>query len=247
MVAVYRVRCGFTLIELLVVISIIALLVAMLLPAIGMVREVARESVCRNGLRQIGMAVQAYATENEGFIVPTNATAAEAGSRFSDTSYYLPAFGIWWHWLLLDYLEKSPEAAAANDRSGVLWSCPSRVKTVYNQGWTGFGKNLYPVASGSATPWPGGDYQTDSWYHSTTGCGNYVKQSQAQITKPSNRVMIGDSINAVIWFWPGSPGQELLSTANAVARHRGAANYLFFDNHVERLEKSRLYRALFVQ
>ena len=61
-------RRAFTLIELLVVVAIIALLVAILLPALGRARGSARLAVCGSNLRQIGLAIQAYAVENRGFI-----------------------------------------------------------------------------------------------------------------------------------------------------------------------------------
>ena len=59
-------RLGFTLIELLVVISIIALLVAILLPALSTAREQAKRSVCAAHLRQFGIAQVIYADENNG-------------------------------------------------------------------------------------------------------------------------------------------------------------------------------------
>ena len=57
---------AFTLIELLVVISIIALLIAILLPTLGAVREIARTTVCASNLRSVGIALLAYSDEYKG-------------------------------------------------------------------------------------------------------------------------------------------------------------------------------------
>jgi len=58
-----RARRGFTLIELMVVISIIALMIAILLPALGTAREAALRSVCMSNLRQQGIAFNVYAND----------------------------------------------------------------------------------------------------------------------------------------------------------------------------------------
>jgi len=58
-------RAGFTLIELLVVISIIALLIAILLPALTRARETGRRAVCASNEHQILLALQMYAMDNE--------------------------------------------------------------------------------------------------------------------------------------------------------------------------------------
>ena len=57
---------GFTLVELLVVIGIIALLIAILLPALTKARQAAMTIVCLSNLKQVGMAVFNYAAENNG-------------------------------------------------------------------------------------------------------------------------------------------------------------------------------------
>ena len=61
-------QSGFTIIELLVSISIIALLVSMIMPALKNVREKARSILCRTHLRQWHLAMDCYANENNNYI-----------------------------------------------------------------------------------------------------------------------------------------------------------------------------------
>src|SRR6185503_6008020 len=61
-------HAAFTLVELLVVIGIIALLIAILMPALAKAREASQKTVCLSNLRQLGTAMQLYATQYKDFI-----------------------------------------------------------------------------------------------------------------------------------------------------------------------------------
>ena len=64
----------FTLIELLVVIAIIAILAAMLLPALSAARERSKQATCTGKMKQFGLAVQMYAGDNQDIIAFNSGT-----------------------------------------------------------------------------------------------------------------------------------------------------------------------------
>jgi prepilin-type N-terminal cleavage/methylation domain-containing protein len=80
----FRTRCdisqpGFTLIELLVVIAIIAILAALLLPALGKAKLKAQGIACMNNCRQLGLAYIAYASDNNDYVLWPQASSTQPG------------------------------------------------------------------------------------------------------------------------------------------------------------------------
>ena len=101
---------GFTLIELLVVIAIIAILAAMLLPALSQARERARETYCVNNMRELGLALALY-MDDHGGRPPANGPD--------------PNRDVWSSQYILGlYIPKDKITSTENLGGGIL-SCPS--------------------------------------------------------------------------------------------------------------------------
>jgi len=121
---------GFTLIELLVVVAIIAVLAAMLLPALSQARERARSATCMSNLKQIGIAFHLYLNDYNEFY-PPNRTWGNANTHYFYLSPYMVKVNLY-----------SPGTKA-------VWWCPSdvlRKKLGYEQ--SSYGCTYYIGARG---------------------------------------------------------------------------------------------------
>jgi prepilin-type N-terminal cleavage/methylation domain-containing protein len=89
---------GFTAVELLVVVAIVAILIALLLPAVQQAREAARRTQCKNNMRQFGFAMHNYYDSNS--LLPPGWIAKD----------WKPATGACWGWgtSILPYIDQAP-------------------------------------------------------------------------------------------------------------------------------------------
>jgi len=105
-------KTGFTLIELLIVIAIIGVLIALLLPAVGAVREAARLTQCRNRMKQVGLALLHY--EEQRGTLPMGIDGTPAPTKWRGTTglaFILPHLEEENLADLYDYTKRSGDAA----------------------------------------------------------------------------------------------------------------------------------------
>jgi prepilin-type N-terminal cleavage/methylation domain-containing protein/prepilin-type processing-associated H-X9-DG protein len=227
-------RKGFTLIELLIVITIIAILAALLLPALARSKAAGRLARCKSNEHQMGIALNLYADDAGGFPMRAYATSGRTIAWFQQLSPYL-----------------------ANAKWGEgVFKCPDYKWSANSPGTPGedavgsYSYNAYGFVNGAIDGAFGGLGGT-----SADAAPNNLPVKESMVKTPSDMYAIGDSIVVfeVNYLTHLQGGMDFYLTSFAVTnlninlrkalivQHTHGYNMLYVDGHVEYVRTEKLY------
>jgi len=227
-------RRAFTLIELLVVISIIALLVSILLPALAGARRQAQAVICASNLRNMGLAIRYYADDSRNYLPPGFGYDGMTGARWENRNYWARAIAPY----ITEHTNRS--AKVLND---TVFQCPgNRLHIYYDNASPDNVVLLYAMPVKLSTR------DSSVWGSGPDGGGNWRKLDS--VKRPTVTVALLD-----YWVWAvltgyGVPDEygyiiDVLGYDSPAPGgtlrpliHNSADNFLFLDGHVERLAEN---------
>ena len=197
---------GFTLIELLVVIAIIAILAAMLLPALAKAKRKAQGISCVSNLKQVGLIMAMYVGD------------------YQDTFPY--SGNNWWAMPLVDLLKLQNNYVSTNNRA--FYRCPA---DKFEKGWN-IELATRPALSGLGSPYTASDIpfpSTYAYYFAFYTPG--VKHKVTEVRSPVNKALevcmasVSSTVTFDTDFHPGVPQMD--------SAHGKGMNLLFVDGHTQ--------------
>lgn len=235
---------GFTLIELLVVISIIALLMSIMMPALGRAKELARRSICANNLKSLGQGVFVYASSNKDTLpVPGYQTGAVPWYSYLLFDLYLP-----------DMATATPKGRVLKTyglgrlfmddiiQEGKVYYCPSAPKGIPGGGVTGVSYRYQEYSNNGQTfPWNNDESghgpervrssfnytpqakNTSKAVSSSNGSGNFPEMAKKTSQLYEGYIMAND----VLW------DTDHLSHKKGNGKRAAGVNALFSDGSVD--------------
>ena len=216
-----KIKPAFTLIELLVVIAIIAILAALLLPAISQSKARAQRIQCVNNLHQLGVGLQVILSNDHSYPL-------DFENRITNWFNQLETEGLGVSKPETNFLETG------------VWRCPTALLKLRSDLKLSYGYNAW----GNATPSPlvenpvnplglGGLFV--GRYSISSNAWAQIPIAESEVVNPSEMMAIGDVFGEGIDFFRYSRlalnYQE--KTESASSRHQGRANVVFCDGHVE--------------
>jgi prepilin-type N-terminal cleavage/methylation domain-containing protein/prepilin-type processing-associated H-X9-DG protein len=234
---------GFSLIELMVVVGIIGVLASLLLSALSNAREKGLQTQCANNLRQLGIAQEQFVSEHHGYpFVGENSNPPNGFPKEGWADALGPYAGG--YRLNTDRKPWQP-TGVFHCPAATPPACPTFPEGI---GYSDYGYNAFGVSrlfdtNGSLglSPWMG--QVSNQPVHlpvSAFEANQPVRESQ--IASPADMMAIGDGFvgnsriiaDATASLWRSSGAEDLAgSTRRANARHRGKAEVVFCDGHVE--------------